>query len=277
MWLYVTGRWWPLAASKAPSWATFVHPADQQERRPRRLSAQPHGCGWPSRDRGRKTSVRPDRFIAEKPADGSRASGAKVAAGGSDNGPLSRVPVAALLAALPDAIMYSHRYGCTWVGAAQGDSEGPTFISQAAPHQEAPPTSSLPLRSSHTPAETPGSATHRSVVPRGPMPGSGARSWLRDDHRRPARGRRRPVALRRRWHDPELGGGSCTAPVSDPTKGALIHPCPFRAYLVCPRAGFSRRGGAVTCGAAATRPGRRRRRRCPGTVGPVRGSGRTRW
>ena len=53
--------------------------------------------------------------------------------------------------------------------------------------------------------------------------------------------------------------------------------CPFRAYLVCPRAGFSRRGGAVTCGAAATRPGRRRRRRCPGTVGPVRGSGRTRW
>ena len=48
-----------------------------------------------------------------------------------DNGPLSRVPVAALLAALPDAIMYSHRYACTWVGAAQGDSEGPTFISQA--------------------------------------------------------------------------------------------------------------------------------------------------
>jgi hypothetical protein len=46
---------------------------------------------------------------------------------------------------------------------------------------------------------------------------------------------------------------------------------------VGPRAGFSRRGGAVTCGAAATRPGRRRRRRCPGTVGPVRGSGRTRW
>ena len=38
---------------------------------------------------------------------------------GSDNGPLSRVPVAALLAALPDAIiMYSHRYGCTWAGAA---------------------------------------------------------------------------------------------------------------------------------------------------------------
>jgi hypothetical protein len=49
----------------------------------------------------------------------------------SDNGPLSRVPVAALLAALPDAIMYSHRYGCTWVVAAQGDSEGPTFISRS--------------------------------------------------------------------------------------------------------------------------------------------------
>ena len=31
-----------------------------------------------------------------------------------DNGPLSRVPVAALLAALPDAIMYSHRYA--WGG-----------------------------------------------------------------------------------------------------------------------------------------------------------------
>jgi hypothetical protein len=97
--------------------------------------------------------------------------------------------------------------------------------------------------------------------------GSGARSWLRDDHRRPTRGRRRPVTLCLRWHDPELGR---------PKVLSFAH-CPFRAYLVCPRAGFSRRGRAVTCGAAATPPGRRRRRRCPGTAGPVRRSGRTRW
>ena len=52
-----------------------------------------------------------------------------------------------------------------------------------------------------------------------------------DDHRRPARGRRRPVTLRLRWHDPELGGGSCTASVSDPAKGALIHPLPLSGLL----------------------------------------------
>jgi hypothetical protein len=80
------GRWLPVRLPVGPPF----HPADRQERRPRRLSAQPRRCGLPSRDRGRQTSVRPDRFIAEKFADGSRASGAKVAVEGSDNGPLSR-------------------------------------------------------------------------------------------------------------------------------------------------------------------------------------------
>ena len=155
-------------------------------------------------------------------------------AGRRDNGPLSRVPVAAFLAALPDAIMYSHRYGCAWVGRPRATPRGqPSSLTQHRIKKLRLHPASLCIRDTHLQelqvAPSPFGCSSRADA-RAVGQGAGSLPHC-DDHRRPARGRRRPVTLRLRWHDPELGGGSCTASVSDPAKGALIHPLPLSGLL----------------------------------------------
>jgi hypothetical protein len=103
-----------------------------------------------------------------------------------------------------------------------------------------------PPRPDHPPADL-----FKERIQRQPVLG-GLSTNTGEPHRSPGQSSGRVLKLRRYGHEPVWGQTKYGA------------------------AGI-RRGGAVTCGAAATRPGRRRCRRCPGTAGPVRGSGRTRW
>ena len=124
----------------------------------------------------------------------------------SDNGPLSRVPVVAFLAALPDAIiMYSLVMAVHGSGRPRAAPKGqPSSLTQHRIKKLRLHPGSLCVRDTRlqnlqvapSPFRCSPGADARAV---------GARSWLRDDHRRPARGRPKPVTLRLRWHDPELG------------------------------------------------------------------------